>query len=603
MGFTAWLCHHWLMTTSISHRLTRLTAIMTLVLQGCATPSTDPAAASSATPGHNNISASESLSGDEIATVPQPETERPIPATSLVPLLRAEFALRNLEFERGLDLLLEQALLLDDPTIARRTLQLAQYLENQDAALQAALRLTELDEQDAAAAITSMALLAQSGALIRALHYADTALQRGGRPNIPALIPYYETHPRADQLTFARELQELALQWPGNLDIGLTVALVARLDNDDQRALAELDAALLRHPEDTRALVIWTQTKIEMGHADAFARIESAIDTLSEPQDTQFQYARLLASAERFSEAEQVLTALIESVPDEPEYRLNIAMLQINLDQLDRAELSLRALIDLGAHLDQAHLYLGRVYESLGQFDAAVAEYGQVRPSDSYREAIQRAGNLLLEDGDTYRLDAFFDAQREQFAQQTETLYVIQAEILRDGAPLNAMAIYDQGIAHVPQSLALKYGRAMLAESMGDIEVMESDLRDILRQQPNNAMTLNALGYSLTLHTTRYEEATSLIEAALQLRPGDPAFLDSLGWVYFKMGRAIEAEDYLRNAYTQLPDPEVAAHLGEVLWHRGKSDQAKAVWRDGLRRSPNNPLIREVLQRLSVDLD
>ncbi len=589
------------MTTSIVHRFAQLAAVIAVALQGCATSLNDPVAAPSEKPDITVTTVSDS--DNDAPSYTEPEFENAIPENSLAPLLRAEFALRNLEFERGLDLLLEQALLLKDPAIARRTLQLAQYLEDQDAALEAALRLTELDEQDAAAAITSMALLAQSGTLNRALHYAEIALRRGGQPNLPALIPYYETHNRADQLTFTRELRELALQWPGNLEITLTAALIARLDNDFQRALAELDTALLNHPDDTRALVIWTQTKVELGHADAFARIESVIDNLSEPQDTQFQYARLLASAERFSEAEQVLTMLIENEPDEPEYRLNIAMLQIKLDQLDRAQASLRALIDLGAHLDQAHLYLGRVYEALGQFDAAVAEYGAVKPSDQYREAIQRAGNLLLEDGDTLRLEAFFDAQREQFAPQSESLYLLQAEILRDGAPLNAMAVYDQGIAHMPQSLGLKYGRAMLAESMGDISIMESDLREILRQQPNNAMTLNALGYSLTLHTTRYEEAASLIEAALRLKPGDPAFLDSLGWVYFKLGRTIEAEDYLRNAYAQLPDPEVAAHLGEVLWHRGKPDQAKAVWRDGLQRSPDNPLIREVLQRLLVALD
>jgi len=131
---------------------------------------------------------------------------------------------------------------------------------------------------------------------------------------------------------------------------------------------------------------------------------------------------------------------------------------------------------------------------------------------------------------------------------------------------------------------------------------MENDLRSILAQDPDHAATLNALGYTLTNHTQRYEEAADLIERALELSPGDPAILDSLGWVYYKLGQYNESETLLREAHNAFPDPEVAAHLGEVLWVQGRQFEARDVWRDGLNRVPDHPIILETVKRLGAEL-
>ena len=131
---------------------------------------------------------------------------------------------------------------------------------------------------------------------------------------------------------------------------------------------------------------------------------------------------------------------------------------------------------------------------------------------------------------------------------------------------------------------------------------MEDDLRSILAQDPNHAATLNALGYTLTNHTQRYEEAADLIERAMALSPGDPAILDSLGWVYYKLGQYAQSEALLRQAHQAFPDPEVAAHLGEVLWIQGKQIEARDIWRDGLNRVPDHTIILEAVERLGADL-
>ena len=140
----------------------------------------------------------------------------------------------------------------------------------------------------------------------------------------------------------------------------------------------------------------------------------------------------------------------------------------------------------------------------------------------------------------------------------------------------------------------------MLAEERGDLAGMESDLRGIIAIEPDNATALNALGYTLANRTARFEEAYALISKALALEPGEPAILDSMGWVLYRMNRNEEALRYLTRAYAEFPDPEVAAHLGEVLWITGDTDNALLVWQGGLMKDPSNAVLVETLERLQV---
>ncbi|MCB1848460.1 MAG: tetratricopeptide repeat protein, partial [Halieaceae bacterium] len=141
-----------------------------------------------------------------------------------------------------------------------------------------------------------------------------------------------------------------------------------------------------------------------------------------------------------------------------------------------------------------------------------------------------------------------------------------------------ALAVINEALQQMPDSTALRYARAMLAEELGDLALLESDLRRIIAEEPDNATAMNALGYTLANRTRRYEEAYGLISQALALQPNEPAIMDSMGWVLYRMNRNEEALDYLARAYAAFPDPEVAAHLGEVLWVSGDTGKAMQVW-------------------------
>lgn len=223
-----------------------------------------------------------------------------------------------------------------------------------------------------------------------------------------------------------------------------------------------------------------------------------------------------------------------------------------------------------------------------------------VGPSNDYLPAQQRQAELLFNqqrnDDASRRLAEAREAQPDYAIQ----LYLIEAEGLSNHDQVDsAWQVINQGLEQFPDDLNLLYTRAMLAEKRDDLAQLEHDLRYILEREPDHAMALNALGYTLADRTTRYQEAHDLIEKAHQLNPDDPAILDSLGWVNYRLGNLEEAERFLRLALKKFPDHEVAAHLGEVLWARGKQREARSVWREALAETPDSPILRDTLSRLT----
>ena len=152
-------------------------------------------------------------------------------------------------------------------------------------------------------------------------------------------------------------------------------------------------------------------------------------------------------------------------------------------------------------------------------------------------------------------------------------------------------------VKEYPDSYELLYDRAMAAERLDRLDVAEADLRRVIKMKPDYAHAYNALGYTLAEKTNRLAEAKTLIEQAVKLSPEDPFILDSLGWVNFRMGRMQDAIKHLQTAYGQRPDPEIAAHYGEVLWSAGNRDEARKVWNAALSENPNHESLLAVMAK------
>ncbi len=182
---------------------------------------------------------------------------------------------------------------------------------------------------------------------------------------------------------------------------------------------------------------------------------------------------------------------------------------------------------------------------------------------------------------------------------QLQLLLVGADILLQSDQPEAALALYEQGLQAFPDEPDLLYGRSLAHEQLGQVDAAIADLRTMVAQDADDARALNALGYILTNHTDRYEEARGYIARALELRPNDPAVIDSMGWVEFRLGNLDAAAELLRRAYAQFQDPEIAAHLGEVLWQLGERDEARRVWDTALAEHPEHGTLQETVTRLA----
>jgi Flp pilus assembly protein TadD len=178
-----------------------------------------------------------------------------------------------------------------------------------------------------------------------------------------------------------------------------------------------------------------------------------------------------------------------------------------------------------------------------------------------------------------------------------------EAQVLRDAKLWSdANTVLAQANKKFPDDVDLIYEQSMMFEKLNKLADMERLLRRVIELKPDHQHAYNALGYSLAERNVRLPEARTLIRKALDLSPGEPSITDSLGWVEYRLGNRTEAVRLLREAYKGQPDAEIAAHLGEVLWVTGQTDEARRVWREARQRDAANDVLRETLARLRVDL-
>ena len=184
---------------------------------------------------------------------------------------------------------------------------------------------------------------------------------------------------------------------------------------------------------------------------------------------------------------------------------------------------------------------------------------------------------------------------------QARSKLLAEVQLLRENNSMtDAFALLAQALQKEPRDIDLLYEQSMVAEKLGRFDDMERLLRELIALRPDHQHAYNALGYSLADRNVRLEEARTLIRKALELSPGDASITDSLGWVEYRMGNTREALRLLDEAYRKRPDPEIAAHLGEVLWQLGQRDRARAVWKEGLLLNAANETLRETLKRFGV---
>jgi tetratricopeptide (TPR) repeat protein len=244
-------------------------------------------------------------------------------------------------------------------------------------------------------------------------------------------------------------------------------------------------------------------------------------------------------------------------------------------------------------------LYLGQVAEERKDLEGALKWYGEVGEGEQYVQAQIRYAQVLARQGKIDAARAHLQQAAAKSTDQRVQLVLAEAQILRDAnQPKAAFDLVGQALDRVPNNPELLYDYAMLAEKIERVDILESSLRKLIEIRPEHAHAYNALGYSLADRNQRLPEAQELIEKALKLAPDDSFIMDSMGWVLYRRGQLKDSLAYLRRAYAGRPDPEIAAHLGEVLWTLGERSEAERVWGDAKKEAPDNETLSSTIKRL-----
>lgn len=533
----------------------------------------------------------------EVRVTPQ----RAFPEDSLYNLLVAEFALRRRQYNLALDSYMREAEYLRDPGVSAHTTRLAQFMQDEPAAVTSGRLWVELEPDDLEARITLANLLARRGEVIEALDNMEVIVRAGGNPNFTALANGFDTLDHGQHMQLQTRLNALSAEFPKDNQLIICRALLLETMGRTREALAALEPVFDTDPGQLQAIVLEVKLRQDLGQTDdLYSRIEGVLEQEPENSRLRMQYARLLTRND-LGEAQRQFEILLSESPSNPDLLFSMALIHRENGELDQAREMLLRLLVLRQREDEAYYYLGKTAEEQDQQQQAVDYYAQVRPSRDFLNASDRVIALLLEANRDEALEQHFDALRQRYPTHNEQLYVLESEGLVEYQRLEpALDRLNEGLDAFPESTSLQYSRSMVYEKLDDLALMEQDLRAIIAREPNNATALNALGYTLANRTQRFAEAEQLIAQALQLEPDEPAILDSMGWIKYRLGDYEEALDYLRRAYEQFPDPEVAAHLGEVLWALGESGTALEVWRAALAQNPEHPVLNETMQRLGA---
>jgi tetratricopeptide (TPR) repeat protein len=554
-------------------------------------------------PGHSQVEAEAPAAEQAPAPPPAPAIrQRPFPADGFYDLLVAEFALHRGEYDLALNNYLQQAHTINDVGVTARASRLAQFVRADRAALDAAQLWAAQDPEDIEAQFTLATQLAKAQRPLEAVPYMVKVLDSGSNANFAVIAAAALQQSEGTQNTLLAQFDELLATHKDSPELMTGKALLLQERGQKEEALALVRRVLDLAPDTTHAIVIEAKLLEDMGRQDeALARLQQMVEQNPYNRRLRLQYARLLTRPD-MNKAREQFAILVEQSPGDADMLLSLALVTKETGALDDAESYFQQLLTLGQRQQEANFYLGQIAEQRGDIDAALRYYEQIPPSPEFFSALGRIVQLQMANNQLPGVRRHLRELRGQYPQHAVRLYLVEGEVLMEAREYQAgNDLLTEALKKFPQQPNLLYSRSTFSEKRRDITLLEKDLRTILAADADNVIALNALGYMLTNLTSRHDEAYDLIKRALAQKPDDPAIQDSMGWVEYHLGNLAEARAWLEKSYAVFPDPEVAAHLGEVLWQAGSEQRAREIWLKALEQEPDSEAVRAALKRFAPD--
>lgn len=517
-------------------------------------------------------------------------------------LLVAEMAGYRNQFDVALAQYLAQAKRTGDPAIAERATRIAQYLNATEPAAEAASIWAASDPENLEAHETAAQLLVRGGRYEDALAHLEHLLSRRGEAGFDFLALNAQDLNDESRQQILNAFDNMLVRHPQHPQLLFGKAILRRQLGDIDGALALARDLPSIAPDYEQGYILAGRLLHENGSTpEALEKLAVAVEKFPDNVRIRQQYARILLEDGQLEKAREQFTALLKAHPEDPNLAFSIALINVEMEDFESAAVLFEQMIKMGHRVDESHYYLGTIAEKRGDIAAAMTHYGAVSVQAESLAAQARIAQLLVENEGFEAMRSYLGGIRTSRPDLDLQVTLLEIEILTERDQFDhALIVATEALHEKPGDPTLLYSRAMIHDALGDLAQLEADLRKILADDAENAVALNALGYTLADRTDRYEEAFELIVKAHQLKPDDPAITDSLGWIHYRMGNYEEAIKHLRKAYQAFPDHEVAAHLGEVLWVTGQLPEARKVWQEALKKTPDSDLLRDAMERFKV---
>ncbi|WIO74603.1 tetratricopeptide repeat protein [Porticoccaceae bacterium LTM1] len=567
--------------------------LLGITLGGCSSVPTSPIA--------NTDKEDSSKSIQQTTDKPVEYPTRPFEAETLFDLLVAEVAGSRNEFSVALEKYTKQAFHTRDLNVVARATRISSYLNANANALKLSQLWVELDPEDLEARRLAAHYLTEFHQLPAALPHAIYMLEHGETDTLRTIAGYAALANNEQRQLLLDQYSTINEEWREHPDVLLTYATLLNQQGEYDPAQQTTNRLIELEPLNESARLLSCQIiEKQQGTDAALASLEKSLELLPNSKLLLLHSAKLWTDKD-INRSRQQLSKLVTLFPDDHQLVYSLALISLQMGLEQDGEILLRRVLESPQLATPAHFQLAKLNERQGDTEQAILHYRNVRSGQYLITSASRLSRLLALENRMEEARIYLGELRNENPRESGYLFQVEAEMLENnGQPQNAFTVLSQALVQFPNAEPLLYARSLLSERTGNMAAAEQDLRTILKNTPDNPTALNALGYSLTINTNRYEEAHQLISRALELKPDDPATLDSLGWVLFKMGKHNQALPYLQKAFEKFPDPEVAAHLGEVLWALNRREEAASVWQQSLKDNPDSDIIISTMERLEV---
>jgi tetratricopeptide (TPR) repeat protein len=512
--------------------------------------------------------------------------------------LVAEFAAQRGDIDGALAIYQRLAKQMRDPAIARRAVETAIKAREFGPALESATLLLELDPESTLAREIMAALLANDGDLKKAQGLIETILAKStDRAGVLMQLSHlFAKFPDKPAVLDATQAATRPYEAMGEARYANGVAALIAGRNDV--ASSEADAALAAKPGWEPAAILKAQVLRRTDASRVVPFYEMYVSAHPESVEVRMQLGRELASQRKLVEAREQFREVDRIAHNDAQAVYAIGLLSLQLEDYADAQTSFTRALKLN-YREPAAIYLGmgQAAEGLKRYDEAIDWYKRVDSADWVRAQLKIATLIGRQQGLAAGREYLHKIAPRSTDDRIQIIQV-EAQLLRDAKQWDeTYDMLSQAVAKYPDSYELLYDRAMAAERIDKLDVMEADLKRVIEMKPDYAHAYNALGYTLAEKTDRLQEAKQLIDKAYKLLPDDPFIMDSMGWVEYRLGHVQQALKQLQQAYSARPDPEIAAHLGEVLWKSGQHEQARKIWQTALSENPNHESLLAVIQK------